>query len=89
MQAFKKISEQTYDAKYDYGNILNHRPELKLLTTNPVDLKKFYTLLSHYEIEVTAYNFWILYCKRAAEKLIADIQKVYHFKGVKNVNSQS
>jgi hypothetical protein len=77
VEAYKNISEQTYDANYNYQGLRNHSPELKLLNTDPLYLQKFYTLISQQEIEVAKYNFWILYCKKAAEQLIKSIQKEY------------
>jgi hypothetical protein len=53
---------------------------LQLLNTLPVGLQKFYTQISDNEIEIAKYNFWILYCKKAAGKLITEIQKEYDFK---------
>jgi len=80
VQAFNNITDKTYDANYNYKNILEHVPSLQLLTTNSLDLQRFYTQISDHQIEISRYNFWILYCQKAANKLIKDIQGEYHLK---------
>jgi len=78
VQAYN-ISDKTYKADYDYQSILKREPALQLLNTHSADLQKFYTLVSQHETDIARYNFWILYCKKAAEKLIGDIHAEYHF----------
>ena|SRR5689334_1419798 len=80
VEAYDHISDKTYDIIYNYQSILGRQPALQLLNTRPPDLEKFYTLVSQHQMEVARYKFWILYCKKAAEKLINDIQTAYHLK---------
>ena len=78
IQAYDSIQTSSYRIRYDYQNILHHQPVLHLLDNNDIQLKRFYTAVAGFEIELKQYNFWLLYCKTAAEKLITDIQKEYH-----------
>jgi hypothetical protein len=76
--AYDNILASTYDADYNSQSILNRKPALTLLTKDPVVLEKYYTQISLLEISIKKYNFWLLYTKNAAEKLIADIRNEYH-----------
>ena len=80
IQSYDSISSQTYQNDYNYQKLLQHHPELHLMTTDPVEFERFYTKTSRYEIDLKNYNFWLQYTKYAAEKLIADIQKEYDLK---------
>lgn len=76
--SFDKINETSYGTDYDFHKILERRPALKLLKNDPADLERLYTEVSRFEITVKTYNFWLGYCEKAAEKLIADIKNEYH-----------
>jgi hypothetical protein len=78
IQSYDSISSQTYQNDYNYQKLLQHLPELHLMTTNPTEFERFYTKTSEYEIALKNYNFWLKYSRNAAEQLIADIQKAYH-----------
>lgn len=78
IQAYDSIQTSSYRIKYDYQNILHHQPVLRLLDDNATQLERFYTAVARLEIQIKQYDFWLLYCKTAAEKLITDIQKEYH-----------
>jgi hypothetical protein len=78
IQAYDSIQTSSYRIRYDYQNILHHQPVLHLLDNNATQLKRFYTTVAGFEIQLKQYIFWLLYCKTAAEKLITDIQKEYH-----------
>lgn len=80
IQSFNNINESSNTNDYDYSNILNHNPALQLLTDNPKELEKLYTQVSLFEIQVKQYNSWLAICKKAAEKLIIDIENEYHLK---------
>ena len=80
IQSFNTINETSNPSSYNYGNILNHTPPLQLLTNNPKELEVYYTQISLFQIQVKQYNAWLVICKLAAQKLIADIQKEYHLK---------
>jgi hypothetical protein len=77
IQSFSYIGKSNYANIYDYGNILRHKPALQLLKREPVDLEMLYTQISEFEIKIKYYNYWLSYCKGAAEKLIGGIQKQY------------
>lgn len=76
--AYDTISSSTYDVKYNFQSILDHQPELTLLSKDPVLLEKYYTQISLLEIQIKRYVFWLLYTKNAAETLITDIRNEYH-----------
>jgi len=78
IKSYDTIDDKTYKGKYDYQGILEHKPALQLLKADAAGLERFYTELSFFEIALKNYNFWLLFTKAAAEKLIADIQKEYH-----------
>ena len=71
----KGVSSSTYN----FGNILNHQPVFKLINGDPKVLHNYYNQISLYEMQISRYNFWLFICKEAAEKLITDINKEYHF----------
>ncbi|HSZ84539.1 MAG TPA: hypothetical protein VK787_00825 [Puia sp.] len=77
VRSYDSISDKTYNNEYNYQNILQHDPLLRLLKTNPTDLERLNTHVTQFEIKIKLYNFWLLYCKKAAEKLIKDIKKEY------------
>ena len=77
IQSYNSISSETYQNDYNYQKLLQHQPELHLMTTDPVEFDRFYTKTSQYEIALKEYNFWLKYTGAAAEKLITDIQKQY------------
>jgi hypothetical protein len=81
VRSFDSISDKTYDNGYNYQDILKHDPPFRLLKTDPVDMERLNTHVMQFEIKVKSYNFWLLYCKKAAEKLIDDIKKEYHLEG--------
>ena len=72
------INPATYHVAYNYQDMLYHKPSLHLLEINTMQMERFYTAVSNLEIQIKNYNFWLLYSKTAAEKLINDIQKAYH-----------
>jgi hypothetical protein len=78
IESFNDIKETNFDNNYNYQNILNRKPELKLLNDDPKELSKYYTLVSQFEIQIKKYTFWLSLNKKTAEKLIAGIQKEYH-----------
>ncbi|MEO7982470.1 MAG: hypothetical protein ABI688_00180 [Bacteroidota bacterium] len=78
VNSYNSINETNYTNNYNYQDLLTHQPALQLLTTNSKDLEILFTQLSQFEIKVKQYNFWLSQCKKAAEKLIADIQEAYH-----------
>jgi len=78
VQSFDEMSRETYSNVYDYKNILEHEPPLRLLNSNPPDLERLYTQISLFEAAIKNYNFWLHLDKAAAEKLITDIQKEYN-----------
>lgn len=78
IHSFDSISKKTYDNSYNYQNILKHSPALSLLNKDSKELELFYTEVVQHEIRIKQYNFWLSYCKAAAEKIIADIQHGYH-----------
>jgi hypothetical protein len=78
--SYDNISDSTYENVYNYQDVLNRQPELKLLNNDPKEFERYYTLISQYEIKIKSYNFWLALVKRTAEKLIADIQQEYHLK---------
>jgi hypothetical protein len=80
INAYDSIRTTTYDVSYNYQSIANHKPELTLLSKDPLLFEKYYTQVSLLEIQIKRYNFWLLYTKIAAKKLIADIKKEYHLK---------
>ena len=79
VQAYN-ISDKTYKVDYNFQSILKREPAFQLLDNRSLALQKFYTMVSQHETEIVRYNFWISHCKKAAEKLISDIQTEYHFK---------
>jgi hypothetical protein len=79
VKSYDSISDKTYNNDYNYQSILQHYPPLRLLKTDVADLERLNTHVMQFEIKVKFYNFWLLYCKKAAEKLIEDIKKEYHF----------
>jgi hypothetical protein len=80
IDAYDSIQTTTYDVSYNYQSILNHKPELTLLSKDPILFDKYYTQVGLLEIQIKRYNFWLLYTKIAAKKLISDIKKDYHLK---------
>jgi hypothetical protein len=77
VQSYDSISSQTYQNSFNYQKLLQHYPELHLMTTAPLEFERFYTRTSEYEMALKEYNFWFRYTRNAAGKLIADIQKEY------------
>jgi hypothetical protein len=80
IQSYSRFTETDYLNKYNHQDILEHQPVLQLLNDSPKELKKLYTEISQFEIQLKKYNFWLYKTKGAAEKLITDIQKEYHLK---------
>ena len=80
VNSFDSISKTNYNNSYDYKNILEHSPPLSLLNKDPKELELFYTEVVQHEMRIKQYNFWLLYCKNAAEKIITNIQQEYHLK---------
>jgi len=80
IQSYSDFIETDFLNKYNYPDILEHQPALQLLNESPKDLKKLYTEISQFEIQLKKYNFWLYKTKGTAEKLITDIQKEYHLK---------
>jgi len=80
VESYDSMDSKTYDGNYNYQNLLQHDPPLQLLKKDPADLERLYTLVAEFEIKIKVYNFWLLYCKEASEKLINDIKKEYHLK---------
>ena len=78
INSFDSISDKTYSNGYDYRKLLEHTPPLQFNKNDPATLQKFYAEESLLEIHIKNYNFWLLYVKGAATKLIADIKKEYH-----------
>ena len=78
IQSYNSISSETYQNDYNYQKLLQHQPELHLMTTDPVEFERFYTWTSEYEMALKNYNFWLKYTGNAAGKLITDIQKEYN-----------
>lgn len=78
VHAYDSIQTSSYRITYNYQNMLYHQPVLHLLDNNITQLERFYTAVANLEIQIKQYNFWLLYCKTAAEKLITDIEKEYH-----------
>ena len=80
VQSFDNITASNYSNDYNYRDILEHKPDLKLLTEDPKQLEELYTQISQFEMQIKKYNFWLNYNQAAAEKLIAEIQKEYQLK---------
>ena len=80
IQSFDNITEKEFVNEYNYQEILQYTPALKLRISDPKQLEDLYTQISHFEIQLKKYNFWLYYNKDAAEKLIIEIQKEYHLK---------
>ncbi len=78
VESYDSMNSKTYDGNYNYQNLLQHDPPLQLLKKGPADLERLYTLVAEFEIKIKVYNFWLLYCKEASEKLIIDIKQEYH-----------
>ena len=78
VKSYDSISSLTYQNRYNYQKLLQHHPELHLMTTDPVEFERFYTWTSEYEMALKNYNFWLKYTGNAAGKLITDIQKEYN-----------
>ena len=79
IQSFSNIDETGRPSHYDYNIIINHNPALQLLTNSPKELELLYTQIGLFQIQVKQYNAWLGICKKAAEKLIEEIQEEYHF----------
>jgi len=77
VRAYDTILTSTYDVVYNYQSLLNHKPELTLLSKDPVLLEKYYTQISLLEIQIKRYDFWLAYVKNAAVQLMNDIKKEY------------
>jgi len=78
VKSFDNIIDTTYTTDFNYRNILEHKPALQLLKTDSMSLKRFYTEISQFEIQLKNYNFWLSYDKKAAENLINEIKIAYH-----------
>jgi len=78
VKSYDDIQESTYSNNYDLAALLLRQPDLRILKTGAPDLERFYTRVSEFEIRLKNYNFWLLYCKRAAVKLMADIRQRGH-----------
>lgn len=78
VKSYDNIQETTYSNNYDLGALLLRQPELRILKTGAADLERFYISVGEFEIRLKNYSFWLLYCKRAAVKLMADIQQRGH-----------
>jgi hypothetical protein len=78
VQSYDSISDKTYTNNFNFQSILQHDPPLRLLKKDLADLERLNTHVTQFEIKIKFYNFWLLYCKKAAEKLIEDIKKEYH-----------
>lgn len=57
VDAYDSMQATTYDINYNYRSILNHKPELTLLSRDPVLLEKYYTRVSWLEINIKRYDF--------------------------------
>ena len=75
-----EITDKSYESEYNFTEILQRNPPLKLLDTNPADLERLYTEMAKFEVSLKKYNFWLLYTKRGAMKLMIDIQHEYNLK---------
>ena len=75
VESYDSITAKTFHGNYNYQNLLQYYPPLQLLKKDPADLERLYTDVAEYEIKLKVYNFWLLYCKEANEKLINDIKK--------------
>jgi hypothetical protein len=79
VESFDSMTSKTYTGNYDYRELLRHDPPLTLLKKDPADLDRLYTAVEEFEIKLKAYNFWLVYCRDSAKKLISDISEEYHF----------
>src|SRR3982751_343621 len=51
INAYDSIRTTTYDVSYNYQAIANHKPELTLLSKDPLLFEKYYTQVSLLEIQ--------------------------------------
>jgi hypothetical protein len=61
------------------NNIISTNPPIKLLNTNPADLKLLYNDVAMKEKEMKKYNSFLRWARESAIALMNEIDKEYHF----------
>ncbi len=77
IQSLDVINENTFAPDYDYSQILDIE-HLELLQPKDLSLMDYYNEISQFEIDLKTYLFYMTWTKKAASKLIEDIEKEYH-----------
>ena len=78
VNSFGKIDTDNYKNDFNYQQILEKKPSLTLINSDPKSLEELYNSETKYVIALQTYNFWLIYCKNAATNLIGEIEKEYH-----------
>lgn len=78
LQSLDSLSNGSTSNVYDYRQILQRVPPLKLLNSDTKSFERFYTELYKFEVELKRYAFWLNYVRKEAVKLMGKIREEYH-----------
>ena len=80
VNSFDNRSTESYITNYNYRDLLQHKPALRLSTSDPTVMEKLYNEETRFEMAVKTYNVWLYFCKKEESQLISDIKQEYQFK---------